>query len=112
MPLLLAAFSCMTQLMSESERQCEDHPLHASLRAADDRTLRVIVALVADAAESVAQRQDRLLTALRGTEHTVLRRSDNFPIITLAVSEAAFCRLVASPLVHAIQRDVPEPSGT
>jgi hypothetical protein len=113
LPLLfVGAATCTTQPMSETGIRCEDHPLHPTLRAAENHTLNVIVTLADDRDDDVQRLQGRLDALLEGAEHQVLRRSDNFPIVTLRVGEEAFCRLVASALVKAIQQDVPQPPGS
>lgn len=109
--LLVGAATCTAHPMSETGIRCEDHPLHPRLLAAANHTLRVIVTLGDDRDDDVQRLQDRLVALVEGTEHQVLRRYDNFPIVALSVGEEAFCRLVASTLVKAIQEDVPEPPG-
>jgi hypothetical protein len=110
--LLVGAATCTTQPMSETGIRCEDHPLHPRLRATENHTLNVIVTLADGRDDDVQRLRGRLDALLEGAEHQVLRRYDNFPIVTLRVGEEAFCRLVASALVRAIQQDVPEPPGS
>lgn len=105
------ALSCSVQPTGESMQRCDEHPLYSRLVESEDSSLRVIVTLDTAEVAEAAQRQDRLLAQLEGTNYDVIRRSSNFPIITLRVREDAFCRLVTSTLVAAIQQDVPEPPG-
>jgi hypothetical protein len=105
------AASCSTQPTVESVQRCDEHPLYSRLVESGDGRLRVIVTLDTAQADEAAQLQDRLLLQLEGTDYNVVRRSTNFPIITLSVREDAFCRLITSPLVATIQQDVPEPPG-
>jgi hypothetical protein len=113
LPLAFAGLSCTTQPVGESRQRCEDHPLHASLRTAHSPPLHVVVTLATDGAAPAPRIQDRLLATLEGTDFTVLRRPDNFPVLTLRVAEDAFCRLVASTLVVGIELDraVPPAGG-
>jgi len=112
LPLLLVGpATCTTQPMRETEIRCEDHPLYPRLRAAENQTLSIVVAL-GDGDDDVQRLQGRLDVLLEGAEHQILRRSDNFPIVTVRVGEDAFCRLVSSSLVKAMQQDVPEPPGS
>jgi hypothetical protein len=112
LPFLLVGAATCTQPLSESAMRCEDHPLHSRLQAAENQTLNVTVTLE-DAEDTDVQRlQDRLVALLQGTRHEVLRRSDNFAIVTLSIGPDAFCRMVGSALVKAIQEDVPEPPSS
>lgn len=108
--LLLAALTCTTQPMDANRERCAEHPLFAALAASGGRTLGVVVTLRPAEGVAPAALQRRLLAELQDAEHTVLRRSDNFPIITLAVGEEAFCRVVTSDLVESVERDSPEPT--
>ncbi len=105
LPLLVTAFTCTTEPTTDSQERCEDHPLHAELIAADGATLRVVVTLAQESGDDPATLQDRLLEELRGSQHEIVRRSVNFPILTLVVGEDALCRLVSSALVTSIERD-------
>ena len=85
---------------------------HAELRTQIQRTgsLRVIVALKLDAPEAASPEairavQDRLLAALRGTQHEVLHRYGSTPAVALVVSPKALDVLLASPLVASIVPD-------
>lgn len=111
MPLLLTmALTCIAQgcTLSDDHAACSAHPLFQEL-VADQGTLQVIVTLSGEPTETVTDLQDRLLNELEGTELEVVRRYDNFPLLTLRVGAAALCRLLASPLVEAIQVDGDEP---
>ena len=112
LPALLLTMGCSPQPLAATEASCEDHPVYTDLVATGGSTLEVIVALVHDQRDNVTDLQDRLLAELEGTEHEIVRRSRNFPIITLSVGEAAFCRLVTSPLVEGMQENAPEPPAT
>jgi hypothetical protein len=113
LPLVFGAVACAILPVgpAQGEAPCTEHAWYADLAASTDSGLRVVVLLVREPSATVGQLQDRLLLALEGTEYELLRRSDNFPIVTLWVGEDAFCRLTASPLVEGMQRDDPEPAG-
>ena len=107
LPILLTCFAygCSLRPMSDDHAACLHHPLFQELMTTDGDVLQVIITLTGEPADDVARLQDRLLNELEGTEHQVVRRYDNFPILTLQVGEAALCRLVASPLVETIKVD-------
>jgi hypothetical protein len=113
-PLLLAialtcfAYGCTPRTLGVDLVACSAHPIYDELLA-NDGTLRVIVTLSGEPADGVADLQDRLLGELEGTDVEVVRRYESFPILALRVSEAAFCRLVASPLVETIEVDEADP---
>ena len=111
--LAFGAVACATLPVGPSQRQgvCADHAWYADVTAAPEPGLQLVILLVREADEDVRQLQDRLLLALEGTAYELVRRSDNFPIVTLRVGEDAFCRLIASPLVEGMQRDEPETTG-
>ena len=78
----------------------------------DSGSLRVIVTLVNDgqaagSAESVRAKQDRLLTALRTTRHSVVHRYGSAAILALDVGRDALEVLLSSPLVASITPDAP-----
>lgn len=112
LPLVITASGCTTDPTTNSQARCEDHPLHAELIATDDATLRVIVTLAHESSDDPATLQDRLLEELKGSQHEIVRRSDNFPILTLLVGEDALCRIVGSTLVASIERDEADPPTT
>jgi hypothetical protein len=118
-------FSCQTQPMpSDPSLTCpEDDPLVTLVREAG--SLRVIATLemevtpetdldaeaAAEQRRSIAALQDQVVALIEGTEAAVHRRYELFPVLSLAVDEAALCRLLTSPLVRQVQQDVPEPPG-
>ena len=114
--IALAGFAsgCTMRSMSDDRAACLDHPRFTELMATheaalNDAALQVIVTLSGEPTDEVADLQDRLLSELEGTEHEVVRRYGNFPILTLQVGSAALCRLVTSLLVEAIQVDEDDP---
>lgn len=109
---LLVMTGCSAPQTTEISERCEAHPLHADLRASAGQSLRIIATLDAPTDGDVAKRQDALLTELEGTDYTVVRRPENFAILALSVREEAFCRVVTSELVQAVQKDVAVPPGT
>ena len=82
---------------------CPPHPLRAEARRTG--ALRVIVTLRDTAA------QQRVLDALAGTRHDVLRRYAVTPALALRVGEPALCRLLSHPDVRRVSRDTPDPPG-
>lgn len=81
---------------------CPPHPLRAEARRG---ALRVIVTLRDTAA------QQRVLDALAGTGHTLLRRYAVTPALALRVDEPALCRLLALPDVVRVSADRADPPG-
>ena len=87
------------------------------LRAAVQQsgTSRVVVTLAAPATsspEEIARLQQRLLDALRGLPHQVLRVYGSSPVLALEVGPDALEALLASSLVRAVTPDAPRrPSG-
>lgn len=82
---------------------CPPHPLRAEARRSG--ALRVIVTLRDTAA------QQRVLDALAGTGHTLLRRYAVTPALALRVDEPALCRLLALPDVVRVSADRADPPG-
>lgn len=111
LPLLLMT-ACSTPQTTEISERCAAHPLHADLRASAGQSLRILATLNAPADGDVAGRQDALLKELEGTDYTLVRRPENFAVLALSVREEAFCRVVTSELVQAVQKDMAVPPGT
>ncbi len=60
---------------------------------------------------AISRASDRALTALRGTDHRVLRTFGSIPAVALELSEDAVAALAASPAISSVVEDVPLPAA-